>query len=27
MGAKVVKEEKTLPYSLRYEIDYDTKDF
>ena len=26
MGAKVVKEERTLPYSLRYEIDYDTKD-
>ena len=26
MGAKVVKEERTLPYSLRYEIDYDVKD-
>ena len=26
MGAKVVKEERTLPYSLRYEIDYNTKD-
>ncbi len=26
MGAKVVKEERTLPYSLRYEIDYDTKE-
>ena len=26
MGAKIVKEERTLPYSLRYEIDYDKKD-
>ena len=26
MGAKIVKEERTLPYSLRYEIDYNTKD-
>ena len=23
MGAKIVKEERTLPYSLRYEIEYD----
>ena len=26
MGAKVLKEERTLPYSLRYEISYDKKD-
>ena len=26
MGAKIVKEERTLPYSLRYEIDFETKD-
>ncbi len=26
MGAKIVKEERTLPYSLRYEISYDKKD-
>ena len=26
MGAKIVKEERTLPYSLRYEIQYDKKD-
>ena len=26
MGAKVVKEERTLPYSLRYELDYSAKD-
>jgi glutamate synthase domain-containing protein 1 len=26
MGAKVIKEERTLPYSLRYEISYDKKD-
>ena len=26
MGAKIVKEERTLPYSLRYEIEYDKKD-
>ena len=26
MGAKIVKEERTLPYSLRYEIDYNVKD-
>ena len=26
LGAKVLKEERTLPYSLRYEISYDTKD-
>ena len=26
LGAKIVKEERTLPYSLRYEIEYDKKD-
>ena len=26
MGAKIVKEERTLPYSLRYEIEYNKKD-
>ncbi len=26
LGAKIVKEERTLPYSLRYEIAYDKKD-
>jgi glutamate synthase domain-containing protein 1 len=26
MGAKIIKEERTLPYSLRYEVDYETKD-
>mgnify|MGYP001502613362 CR=1 FL=1 len=26
MGAKIVKEERILPYSLRYEIQYDKKD-
>ena len=26
MGAKVLKEERTLPYSLRYEVAYDKKD-
>ena len=26
MGARVIKEERTLPYSLRYEIKYDAKD-
>ena len=26
LGAKVLKEERTLPYSLRYEISYDAKD-
>ena len=26
LGAKVLKEERTLPYSLRYEISYDKKD-
>ena len=26
MGAKIVKEERVLPYSLRYEIEYDNKD-
>ena len=26
MGAKIVKEERTLPYSLRYEVSYDKKD-
>ena len=26
MGAKVVKEERILPYSLRYEVEYDKKD-
>ena len=25
LGAKVLKEERTLPYSLRYEISYDKK--
>ena len=27
MGAKIIKEERILPYSLRYEIQYDKKDF
>ena len=26
MGAKIVKEERMLPYSLRYEVEYDKKD-
>ena len=26
MGAKIVKEERILPYSLRYEVEYDKKD-
>ena len=26
MGAKIIKEERILPYSLRYEIAYETKD-
>ncbi len=26
LGAKIIKEERTLPYSLRYEIDYNVKD-
>ena len=26
IGAKIVKEERTLPYSLRYELEYDAKD-
>ena len=26
LGAKIVKEERILPYSLRYELDYDVKD-
>ena len=26
LGAKIVKEERVLPYSLRYEITYDAKD-
>ena len=26
MGAKIIKEERVMPYSLRYEIEYDTKD-
>merc|ERR1712127_924226 len=26
LGAKIVKEERTLPYSLRYELAYDVKD-
>ena len=26
MGAKIIKEERVLPYSLRYEIAYETKD-
>ena len=26
MGAKILKEERTLPYSLRYELEYNAKD-
>ena len=26
LGAKIVKEERVLPYSLRYELAYDAKD-
>ena len=26
MGAKIIKEERILPYSLRYEIEYNKKD-
>ena len=26
LGAKIIKEERILPYSLRYEIEYDKKD-
>ena len=27
LGAKIIKEERVLPYSLRYEVEYDNKRF